>query len=175
MNPRQLQVCLGVAAGLLGLGLFAPCMTLYPAFGDITPLVRLLKPDLTAPTTYSILEGIRSMFDEGSIFIGGVVLLFSVVFPVWKLGVYFMAAARRARGLDTGASVRWVNQLGKWSMLDVFVLAVLVVAIKGLPGGSRVAIEWGAAAFCASVLLSIYISLHIGGPRNSVASGAAED
>jgi uncharacterized paraquat-inducible protein A len=60
-------------------------------------------------------------------------------------------------------------------MLDVFVLAVLVVAIKGLPGGSRVAIEWGAAAFCASVLLSIYISLHIGGQRNSVASEAAED
>jgi hypothetical protein len=55
------------------------------------------------------------------------------------------------------------------------VLAVLVVAIKGLPGGSRVAIEWGAAAFCASVLLSIYISLHIGGLRNSVASEAAED
>jgi paraquat-inducible protein A len=104
-----------------------------------------------------------------------VVLLFSVVFPIWKLGVYFMATARRARGLDTGASVRWVNQLGKWSMLDVFVLAVLVVAIKGLPGGSRVAIEWGAAAFCASVLLSIYISLHIGGSRNSVASEAAED
>ena len=52
MNPRQLQVCLGVAAGLLGLGLFAPCMTLHPAFGEITPLVRLLKPDLTAPGTH---------------------------------------------------------------------------------------------------------------------------
>ena len=161
MNPRQLQVCLAVAAGLLGLGLFAPCMTLHPAFGDITPLVRLLKPDLTAPSTYSILEGIRSMFDEGSIFIGVVVLLFSVVFPLWKLGVYWAATAQLASGQKPGAPVRWVNQLGKWSMLDVFVLAVLVVAVKGLPGGSRVEIEWGAAAFCASVLLSIYISLHI--------------
>jgi len=46
-------------------------------------------------------------------------------------------------------------------MLDVFVLAVLVIAVKGLPGDSKVVIEWGAAAFCASVLLSIYISLHI--------------
>jgi paraquat-inducible protein A len=54
-----------------------------------------------------------------------------------------------------------VNQLGKWSMLDVFVLAVLVIAVKGLPGDSKVVVEWGAAAFCASVLLSIYISLYI--------------
>ena len=51
-------------------------------------------------------------------------------------------------------------------MLDVFVLAVLVVAVKGLPGGSRVLIEWGAAAFCASVLLSIYISLHLREPED---------
>ena len=175
MDARQLQLCLAVAAGLLGLSLFAPCMTLHPAFGEMTPLVRLLNPDLTAPTTYSILEGIRSMFEEGSVFIGLVVLLFSVVFPVWKLGVYSMAAARWSRGLETGDTVRWVNQLGKWSMLDVFVLAVLVVAIKGLPGGSRITVEWGAAAFCASVLLSIYISLHIGRERNSVASGGRED
>jgi paraquat-inducible protein A len=175
MNPRQLQVCLGVAAGLLGLGLFAPCMTLHPGFGEFTPLVRLINPELTVPTTYSILEGIRSMFDEGSVFIGVMVLLFSVVFPIWKLGVYFMASARLAAGLEIGRSVRWVNQLGKWSMLDVFVLAVLLVAVKGLPGGSRVAIEWGAAAFCASVLLSIYISLHISGGRNSVASEGTED
>ena len=161
MKPGQLQVLLVVASILLGVGLFAPCMTLQPSFGNLTWLARLIDPDLVAPTTYSLLEGIRSLFTGGNPFIGMVVLLFSVVFPLWKLGVYWVGTARLASGHEPGASVRWVNHLGKWSMLDVFVLAVLVVAVKGLPGGSRVAIEWGAAAFCASVLLSIYISLHI--------------
>ena len=161
MKPGQLQVLLVVASVLLGVGLFAPCMTLQPSFGNLTWLARLIDPGLLAPTTFSLLGGIRLLFAGGNLFIGMVVLIFSVVFPLWKLGVYWVGTARLARGQKLGASVRWVNQLGKWSMLDVFVLAVLVVAVKGLPGGSRVAIEWGAAAFCASVLLSIYISLHI--------------
>jgi paraquat-inducible protein A len=161
MKSGQLQVLLVVASILLGVGLFAPCMTLQPSYGNVTWLARLIDPDLVAPTTYSLLDGIRSLLTDSNVFIGVVVLLFSVVFPLWKLGVYWVATAQLAQGQEPGAPVRWVNQLGKWSMLDVFVLAVLVVAVKGLPGGSRVAIEWGAAAFCASVLLSIYISLHI--------------
>ena len=161
MKPGQLQVLLAAASVLLGLGLFAPCMTLHPSAGELDWVMGIFDPGFQNPVTYSLLGGIRSMLTEGDVFIGVVVLLFSVVFPLWKLGVYWTAAVRLARGLEPGAPVRWVNQLGKWSMLDVFVLAVLVVAVKGLPGGSRVEIEWGAAAFCASVLLSIYISLHI--------------
>ena len=66
----------------------------------------------------------------------------------------------------------------KFLFVFVFVLAVLVIAVKGLPGDSKVFIEWGAAAFCASVLLSIYISLHIGDPpaaRISIDSAATGD
>ena len=166
MKPPQMQVLLVVASVLLGAGLFAPCMTLQPSFGGADALVRLIKPDLVMPTTYSLVGGIGSLLTGGNFLIGVVVLLFSVVFPLWKLGVYWTALARIRRGLPTGAPVRLVHQLGKWSMLDVFVLAVLVVAVKGLPGGSRVLIEWGAAAFCASVLLSIYISLHLREPED---------
>ena len=147
MKPGQLQVLLVVASILLGVGLFAPCMTLQPSYGNVTWLARLIAPDLVAPTTYSLLDGIRSLLTDSNVFIGVVVLLFSVVFPLWKLGVYWAATAQLASGQDPGAPVRWVNQLGKWSMLDVFVLAVLVVAVKGLPGGSRVEIEWALPPF----------------------------
>lgn len=165
MKPVQMQALLVATSILLGAGLFAPCMTLQPSFGGVDALVRLIKPDLISPTTYSLISGISSLLTGGNFLIGVVVLLFSVVFPVWKLGVYWAALARIRRGLPAGAPIRLVHQLGKWSMLDVFVLAVLVVAVKGLPGGSRVLIEWGAAAFCASVLLSIYISLHLREPE----------
>ena len=53
-----------VASVLLGVGLFAPCMTLQPSFGNLTWLARLIDPGLVAPTTYSLLEGIRSLLPE---------------------------------------------------------------------------------------------------------------
>jgi len=171
MKPAPLQWLLAAASVLLGLGLFVPCMTLVPSAGKLDWLMRALDPGYSDPMTYSLLGGIRSMLTEGNVFIGLVVGLFSVAFPIWKLGVYWAAAAGQSRG----RTVRWVNQLGKWSMLDVFVLAVLVIVVKGLPGDSRVDIEWGAAAFCASVLLSIFISRHLDDERISVDSTTADD
>ena len=158
MRHWQPKVLLAVCSLLLGVGLFAPCMTIHPAFGKLTPLIRFIDPDLTTPTSFSIVEGIRSMFSEGNFFVGLIVLVFSVLFPLWKLGVDWQALTRLEVGQPLSASLRHVNALGKWSMLDVLVLAVLVVAVKGLPGGTRVTIEWGALAFCASVLLGIGLS-----------------
>ena len=40
-------------------------------------------------------------------------------------------------------------------MLDVAVIAVLVVAVKGMPGGTAVLPGWGLWAFALSVLLSM--------------------
>jgi hypothetical protein len=40
-------------------------------------------------------------------------------------------------------------------MLDVLVIAVMVVAFKSFPGGSRVAMNWGAYVFGLSVVLSM--------------------
>ena len=40
-------------------------------------------------------------------------------------------------------------------MLDVAVIAVLIVAAKGMPGGTAVIPGWGLWAFAVSVLLSM--------------------
>ena len=101
MKPGQLQVLLVAASILLGVGLFAPCMTLQPSYGNVTWLARLIDPDLVAPTTYSLLDGIRSLLTDSNVFIGVVVLLFSVVFPLWKLGVYWAATAQLASPCST--------------------------------------------------------------------------
>jgi uncharacterized paraquat-inducible protein A len=53
------------------------------------------------------------------------------------------------------------HHAGKFSMLDVFVVGLIVLAIKGLPGGSRVTLGWGVAAFAASVILSMVAAIII--------------
>lgn len=147
---------------LLGLGLVGPCMTLVPKFGKYDALVRLLETSYSQPRTYSVLGGIMQLFRDQNTGIAIVLLAFSVIFPVFKLLV--MAYTHVAIFERAGKSfwMRLAHNGGKWSMLDVFVIAILVVAVKGLPGGSTIVLGWGLWCFASSVLLSIVAAMVIG-------------
>ena len=150
---------LAASAVLLGVGLAGPCMAVEPAFGKMEGWVRLLKPDLARPTRYSVFGGIVTLIQNGNLALGVLLLAFSVVFPTVKLGVMAGATAALADGRSSGALMGLAHHAGKFSMLDVFVVGLLVLAIKGLPGGSKVTLGWGVAAFAGSVVLSILASL----------------
>lgn len=44
-------------------------------------------------------------------------------------------------------------------MLDVMVIALIIVAMKALPGGTTITVGWGLYAFAASVLTSMAASI----------------
>ena len=155
--PTRLLVLL--AAALLGLGLVAPCMTITPAFGEYDTLVRLLHPEYTQSTTYSVLTGILTLVRQDNAPLGLLLLAFSAVFPTAKLAVMAGATQKLADGRPAGVWMTLAHHTGKFSMLDVLVLALLVLAIKGLPGGSRVTLGWGVWAFAGSVVLSLVLSI----------------
>lgn len=140
---------------LLVTGILLPCMTIYPNAGAFTSFIKMLAPSEFETTTYSILSGILSMIQNGNVAIGIMLLLFSVVFPVWKLATFIYVTFRKKK--TPSKSLDLAIKLGKYSMLDVFVLAVLVIAIKGLPGGTKLDLEAGIYFFTASVLLSLFI------------------
>jgi paraquat-inducible protein A len=139
--------------GLLAVGLIAPCMTYSPRLGAATEAARAagLLPD---PATYSVLSGILTLLDSGNALIGCVLLLFSVVFPISKLVVVRLALRESGRGALAPPLVHAVAAASKYSMVDVFVIALLVLASRTMPGGSRIELEWGVFAFCAAALLS---------------------
>ena len=132
-------------------------MTIDPAYGEFTALVQMLKPDLGKEIQISILGGIVALYEDGKYFIGTIILLFSVLFPVWKLGVLWGNVSALARREELNQAFHRIEKLGKFSMLDIFVIAVLIVTLKGLPGGTEIGVDWGVFAFAASVLLSIPI------------------
>jgi hypothetical protein len=153
------------SAVLLGAGLAGPCMAIEPAFGTFDGWVRLLKPAMARPTHYSVFggitAGITALVHNGNVALGVLLLAFSVVFPTIKLGVMAAATAALAEGHAPGPLMKVAHHAGKFSMLDVFVVGLIVLAIKGLPGGSRVTLGWGVGAFSASVLLSMVAALLI--------------
>ncbi len=163
---------LGLASVTLGLGLVGPCMTIVPRLGEFTGWVRLLRPDELEPTTYSVISGIDVLRRQGNAGLAALLFGFSVVFPVLKLAAMAWGAAALRLGVRPHLAVRLTHHLGKFSMLDVMVVGLLVLAIKGLPGGSEVRLGWGVWLFALSVVLGLVGAILLHGVRPTRAEAA---
>jgi paraquat-inducible protein A len=107
----------------------------------------------------SILSGTVELLRHGNWLVGGVVLLFSVVFPLTKIVLLLELSLlevlhRRHKAL----TLRVMEHVGKWSMMDVMLLAFLVMLVKL---GNLVEFHFGPAvvAFIACVAMSMIASL----------------
>lgn len=142
---QRIYIPLGLAAAfvLLILGLFLPVMH--------------LKELVIFKSTFSVVTGIQGLFHEGHYGLAIILFLFSVVFPIFKLAALCalwsgkMVARKRERFLH------WLAVLGKWSMLDVFVVAVTIVITK-ISKLAAAEPRAGIYFFCASVVLTMFIT-----------------
>ena len=100
----------------------------------------------------SVVGGIITLFQEGEYFLFAVLSLFTLVFPCAKLGLLAITWLEREKDLTRLRELhRWVATLGKWSMLDVFVVAILIVAMKSATV-AEIHIGFGLYLFTFSVI-----------------------
>jgi paraquat-inducible protein A len=105
--------------------------------------------------TYSILSIIYALWTGGEMFLAAVIFIFSIVFPAIKL--VYIAMAGTLATFDPARRGRWfrrIGWLGKWSMLDVLVLALLVFYAKAAQFADAVSLP-GVYFFAASVVLTM--------------------
>lgn len=111
----------------------------------------------------SVVGGILTLFREGEYFLFAVLTLFTLVFPCVKLGLLAIVWMEREHDL---ARVRrlhgWVESLGKWSMLDVFVVAILIVAMKSA-AVANIHIGSGLYLFTFSIIATQFASAWVAG------------
>jgi len=104
----------------------------------------------------SIWEGSVGLLGQGDWLVGGLVFACSVVIPLGKLaGLLLLARAHRLLALRQRAwTYRWIEWTGRYGMLDVLLIAVLVAWLKL---GDWVEVQAGPAAlaFTACVVLSL--------------------
>lgn len=132
-------------AALAALILYVPAVTM--------PIMQLEQLGHVHST--SVLGGSFELLAYGEIVVGVVVLLCSVVVPVGKLLALLLLSLRpRWRAHHLAFTYRSVEQLGRWGMVDVLLLAVLVAALKL---GDLVTLAPGPAAllFTLMVILSL--------------------
>lgn len=146
-ETRRLRWLIGVTLLLLAVGLVAPIVT--------------LNQFVLLENTFSLLGGALESLRNGEWLLFGVILGFSVLLPLLKLGVLWRMLGRDAHeGARLDRHLRRMHRYGKWSMLDVFVVAVLVAAVK-LGAIASVEIRYGLYAFGAAVVLTMLITARV--------------
>ncbi|MCC5997392.1 MAG: paraquat-inducible protein A [Oceanicaulis sp.] len=80
--------------------------------------------------SYSLLGAVAKLLEAGEWRLGAIIALFSIGAPVAKMAMVAALHARPAGG-HGGWLARWVERLGKWSLTDVLVVAMLIVIWSG--------------------------------------------
>ena len=157
IEAKRLRIVLVITSLLLALGLVSPIIT--------------LKKFVLIENTFSVVSGTLQLLKEGQIFLFMLITAFSVVLPWLKIAVLFILlgpANRNNNHMDR--YLHWMHLYGKWSMLDVFVVAVLVVAVK-LGAIASVEMRYGLYAFAAAVVLTMWVTARV----VSLSSDSAHD
>ena len=151
----------------LGIGLVAPTMTIIPKAGELTWLMEILDPESMLPVTFSIVGIIIELANSMEWLLVTVLTFFSVLFPITKLYLFWAASCESRENSNIGWIASIVGKLSKFSMAEVFVLSLVLISLKTLPGGTDVKLEYGCMIYLLSVIFSTLSSLHIFNKRES--------
>lgn len=137
------------ALGITALILYIPA--------NLYPVLTVTKLGYVTPST--ILGGVRDLIDLGEWPLAALVFFASIVVPVMKIaglailmiGVH-MRTSRRRR--DRTRLYRIIDRIGRWSMIDIFMLSLLVALLQF---GAIVSVHpgIGAVAFVSVVILTM--------------------
>ena len=146
-----------------------PDVPLLIGLAFVVLLAGLSLPILTVQKTvfwrhwenhYSVFVGIIELAKGGDWLLSVVLFFFSMVFPFAKLFALAMLWYRRMAETDRKKTLHWLEILGRWSMLDVFVVAILIVAAK-LRDLTQVDPRIGIYLFGLAIILSMLATAHV--------------
>lgn len=115
---------------------------------------------------YSIWSSVGMLRERGLAFLAGIIFVFSIVFPLVKLLLLLLAASigGRLRPTVRDRILGFTEWTSKYSMLDVYVMALLVLLVK-VDQYVKMLPTLGLYLFCAAVLCG---SLASGALRRAV-------
>ena len=144
VHARRIRWLLFIAFVLFVAGVIAPMMT--------------ISKFVVVTNTFSVLSGVTELFRNGNYILFLVVAGFSIVLPLFKIGVLYRIVARhRHAGEQLSRYLHLMHHYGRWAMLDVMVVAVLIVTVK-LGAIASIQVHYGLYVFGAAVLMIMLIT-----------------
>ena len=104
---------------------------LFPA--NLLPIMTVTSFGHSYPNT--IIEGIEHFIQEGTYFIGFLIFFASILVPLFKLIGITLILLSIQRNWKTSlrqkaVMLRVIRFIGRWSMLDIFVIAIMVALVN---------------------------------------------
>lgn len=118
--------------------------------GYLMPLIKLTKLKFFSETP-SLLSIIAGLSHEKDYFLASILIVFTLIFPISKLTL--LSGLVLSPDTQFAPITRWLARLGKWSMLDVLILAIGVYAAHR-SGLAAAASQAGAWCFTVSIVLT---------------------
>ena len=178
-NPRLFLLAMGISLALLVTGILIRLIPSIKRFTDwlaqtiFSSVWFILALTLTSGVFYvlgltstlfiseqfffvekeiSLLNSIRMMFDNDEIFLGTIIFIFTLIFPISKYILLLVSMVLSQREeihqLNRGLSV-----ISKWSMLDVYIVALLLLNMKFDSRIVNMELQSGVIWFTLSILL----------------------
>jgi paraquat-inducible protein A len=127
---------------------------------NVFPILRMNLYGAYSEST--VWDGVLSLMRHDQWMVAAIVFMASIVVPLLKLaGLLFLVVAaktQRARRVHEQTRIyKFIDAIGPWAMLDVFLLAILVSLVK-LGDLATVLPGPGLAAFAAVVVLTLLAS-----------------
>ena len=146
--------------------IIAGCIMYIPA--NLMPV--MVTRTLLGTHQDTIMSGVIYFWVSGSWILASIIFIASVLVPLFKLGSLILLTAMAQgksnwRRLQRAKLYRLMEIIGRWSMLDVFVIALLVGLVQ-IEGFATISAGFGALAFAAVVVLTMLAS-HSFDPRLS--------
>ena len=148
-HRKEIPFLLFLATGVLLAGLSLPILTV-----EKTVFWRHWE------NHYSVFIGIIELAKGGDWLLASILFFFSMVFPFAKLFMLAVLWYSEWTKQQREKALHWLGLLGKWSMLDVFVVAIFIVAAK-LRGLTEVQPRIGIYIFCLAIILSMLTTMAI--------------
>ena len=154
VHPRKPNSLTRTAALLL-----AAAICYVPA--NIFPIMTVKQFDRGSPST--ILGGVQELIESGLWSLALLILFASILVPMLKLCslsflVWSVRRGSRWRPRDRTRLYRLTEQVGRWSMIDMFMISILV-ALVNLGAVATIEPGLGATFFAAVVVITMFAAM----------------
>ena len=124
---------------------------------NLLPIMTVYSLGKGQPDT--IMSGVLELIHYDMVPIALVVFVASILVPTFKLvGIalllYSIERKQPLSARQRGWMYRFIEWIGRWSMLDIFVITVLVTLVN-FGGLAKIEAGFGAVAFCSVVIMTM--------------------
>jgi hypothetical protein len=141
---------IGLSVIALITGWFAPILEIT-AYQDIP----VLGNTIFQYESKSIVSALANIYQSEKYFIAGIILLFTVITPIIKT-LLLLLISFKDKFHFSDKSLTFLTHIGKWSMLDVFVVAIVVTYFSmSAKGQTDANLQIGIYYFSVYVILSM--------------------